>query len=212
MSFTLTFLFHCVAFAETFPTVDAYFTVLAGTHEVLEQHSATVRTSSGERIFGIACWKLETTPEDLPNAEASVFILERTSTGLKVLARSQTFEFNAKLQSFLELAIEAPSKDRFQVSVLLQSRGIGFVRYRFIERHNAWYLSGLESSQGSLHMEEGDEAVGDTRMEQSTNFLTGRSIIKRFHANKLASVEQKKRVVPAFPLEQFKIFDPRHDE
>ncbi len=209
---SLTFLFPCFAFAETFPTVDAYFAELVGKHRVLEQHSATVRTSSGERIFGIACWELETTPEDMPNAEASVFILERTSIGLTVLARSQPFEFNAKLQRFLELAIEAPSKDRFRVSVLLQSRGIGSVLYRFIERHNAWYLSGLESSQGSLHMEKGDEAVGNTRIEQSTNFLTGRSIIKRFHANKLASVEQKKKVFPAFPLKQFEIFDPRHDE
>ena len=149
MSFALTFLFPCFAFAETFPTVDAYFAELAGKHRVLEQHSATVRTSSGERIFGVACWELETSPEDLPNAQASVFILEGTGTGFRELARSEPFEFVAKFQRFLELAIEAPSKDKFRVTVLLQSGGIGFVQYRFIQRRNTWYLAGLESSQSS---------------------------------------------------------------
>ena len=211
MLFTLTFLFPFFSFAQTFPTVDAYFAELAGKHRIMEQHSAPVRTSSGERIFGIVCWDLETGPEELPNAEASVFILERASTGLTVLARSQPFEFRAKYQSFLELAIEASSKDRFRVTVSLQSGGIGFFQYRFIERHNTWYLAGLESSQSSSHLEEGDEAIGDSRSERSTNFLTGSTIIKTFHANKLASVERKKKVFPKFPLEQFEIFDLRHD-
>lgn len=212
MLFTLALLFPFFAFAQTYPTVDAYFAELAQGHQIIEQHSATVQTSSGERIFGIVCWDLETDPEELPNAEASVFILERTGSGLEVLAHSQPFEFRAKYQMFLELAIEASSKNRFKVTVLLQSRGVGFFEYRFIERNNAWYLAGLESSQSSIHMEEGDEAIGDSRTERSTNFLTGSTIIKTFHANKLASLNRTKKGFPKFPLEQFEIFDLKHEE
>lgn len=213
MSFTLTFLFPCFVFADTFPTGESYLAQLVGEHQVLQAKTATVKTSSGERIFGVACWELEAaTPEDQRTAQASIFVLEGTSAGFRELAHSEPFEFVAMFQRFLELAIEASVKDKFRVTVLLQSSGIGFVQYRFIERRNTWYLAGLESSQSSSHLEEGDEAIGDSRSEQSTNFLTGSTVTKTFHANRLASEERKKKVFPRFPLEQFEIFDSRHDE
>ncbi len=214
MSLILTFLFPCFVIAGTFPTVESYIAQQVGEHEVLQAQTAKVKTSSGERIFGIVCWDGDSKPEDLATTKtkASVYVLEGANGNFKEVARSQPFEFNAIRRRFLELAIEASSKDKFLVKVLLQSRGIGFFTYRFIERANIWLLAGLDSSQASIHMEEGDIGVGDSREERSTNFLTGRTITKTFHADRLASVERKKMDFPKFPLEQFELFDPKHSE
>lgn len=199
--------------AQIFKTVDSYVEQLSGKHQVLETKTATANTSAGKRIFGIAFWRLNAAnSEQEDTVQASVFVLESTGAGIRELSHSHPFDFNVIIRSLLELAIEASSKDRFNVTVLLQSSGIGSIEYRFVERQNTWYLAGLESSRASRYLEKDDEAIGDTRTEQSTNFLTGRTITKTFSANKLTLIERKKKTFPKLLLERFEIFDPRHEQ
>ena len=201
------------ASAQIFPTVSSYVEHLSGKHQILETKTATVNTSAGKRIFGIACWKLNAVnSEQGDTVQASVFVLENIGAGIQELSHSHPFNFNAIIRRPLELAIETSSKDRFSVTVVLQSSGIGSIEHRFVERQNTWYLAGLESSRTSQYLEKDDETIGDTRIVQSTNFLTGRTITKTFSANKLASIERTTKTFPKLPLERFEIFDPRHDQ
>lgn len=197
---------NCAA-AETYATVEAYLVYATNGQSI---GSKSVQSSAaGDKVFGAVQW-------NAPGADTSelacVFVLEKLKGGgFKEVVRSNpSGGFSGSAMQVFD-GIEVQSNSRFSVR-LHSFKPLGTITYRFALIDQSWHLSGRDEEFLHFYPENGDESVGDTREERSTNFLTGKIIEKRFQKNKLASTIYKKSKFPKFPLAEFQIFDERHGE
>ena len=192
------------ATAESFPTVDAYVAHI--THG--QPGIIRVQAIAEDRVYGAVQWS----PTDGATETylASVFVLEKLKDNnyREVVRSNPSGGFSGSATETLDGA-ETQSSGRFSVR-LHSFKPLGTITYRFALINGAWCLSGRDEEFLDFNPEGGDEAVGDSRAERSTNFLTGLTIEKSFRRNKLVSTKNKKAKFPKFPIRDFKFFDENH--
>jgi hypothetical protein len=202
--FVALLVFPLHAFSETFGTLDAYLAHLSSGRKIVESPTAIISAQLRQRIFGVVRWTIKTTdPYALPSDEGVIFVLDDVSgIGLTEVARSKLLNLTNHHGMVIEVA--ASSTDTFIVRQVFFSP-IGTDSYRFAFRNNGWYLAGVDGER-IYDLSASEDAV----FAQSTNFLTGHTITKRFNGNRLVSQRRKKKRYPRFPLEDFQFDDPRH--
>jgi len=190
--------------AETFPTVDAYVAHITNG----QSGNISVQRSSGDSIFGAVQWS----PTDSTQEAyfASVYILEKLKDNSfkEVIRSNPSGGFSGSATETID-GIETKTNHRFSVR-LHSFKPLGTITYRFALIDEAWCLSGRDEEFLYFNPEDGDEAVGDSRVERSTNFLTGKIIEKNFRRDKLVSTKNIKAKFPKFPLSDFKLFDEKY--
>ncbi len=189
--------------AETFPTIEAYLERATGKpNAALAWDAASHSSPPGKRVFGIVRGE----------QMATVVILDEQPGGeVREVASSKPFAFFDPKDRMKVESVEAQSDKRFSIQIGFQnvcSTPFTFDLYRFTRIGQSWYVSGLDSTR-CLWGDEG-EAGGDSRMERSSNFLTGKVIERKFRKNMLVSERSKKTPFPQFPLAEFVPFDERH--
>ena len=201
---SLTFLalaFTCLptlAADTSFGTLDEYLLNLGGS-----KAEAQETASDKEHIFGMAQWSCR--PQDSCGSGtryvASVFVLEKMQDGRlrEVTHSTPLFKWpeTTKGVGLDETVRKRP--DSFSIS--FHHFFSGNEEFTFARRNSVWLLAGIDC--GFIWMEDGDEAVGDSRSDKSINVLTGRSIETRYKANRLRSRKEMKTAIHPVPLSNF---------
>lgn len=204
--FLLLLLFTNLATAESFKTVEAYLAHITSGRPIT---SSSIEHSLDGSVFGAVQWSLpENDQERDSNHAASIFVLKKMkSNGFKEIIRSRTSSGFSEGSLEVFDGVEIQSNTKFIVR-LHSFIPVGTIEYQFSKIGQSWEL--YSRHEDLIGHTEGDEAVGDTRIERSTNFITGKIIEKQFRRNKLVSTERKNVKFPKFPLTKFKIFDEKH--
>jgi hypothetical protein len=196
-----------IATAQTFGTIDAYLKNLTDGRQIISRQVS----SSDDKIFvGTVRWRL---PEYFPAAETSefgsIFVLEKFhGDDFREVVRSVRFAFSLNSSAVFD-GLEIQSSSKFFVN-LFNARPFGTIKYRFAKLRRTWMLSGRDDM--FCYHNDDDEAQCDTRVERSTNFLTGKVSEKYFRRDMLVSTKYKKKKFPKFPLAEFTLFDPKHGD
>lgn len=205
--FLLLLLYTNLAIAESFRTVEAYLAHITNGRPIT---SSSFESTVNGSVFGAVQWSLpENVPERESNYAASVFVLEKMKGGaFKEIVRSNPSSgfSEGRLQVFDGIEIQSNTKFIVRLHNFIP---LGTIEYQFAKIGQSWEL--CSRHENLFGHTEGDEAVGDTRMERSTNFITGKIIEKQFRRNKLVSTKRKDVKFPKFPLAKFKVFDEKHD-
>ena len=161
--------------AASFDSTDAYFrSFLPGA----PTYSATARDR--ERIAGVVQWPCEINCLHEAPYVASIFVLAIDQRGrLTEQVRSRPFAWQGS-SSLESIEIEGE-----KIVVWLHHYSpTGQTRFTFIHRGDDWLLAGRDIELLRLVPEHGDEAVGDTRDQQSTDFLIGKIVETHYRANR----------------------------
>lgn len=201
----LLFFPFCAA-AESFATVEEYLEHVSNGQPIV---SSRFKSSVGGSVVGVVQWSApEKTSETQSPYVASVFVLESLkNNGYKEVVRSNpSGGFNGgNLEIFSEVDIK--SKSMFTVN-LHSFSPLGGITFQFALIDQTWHLSGRD--EYLCGHSDGDESVCETRVERSTNFLTGKSIEKNFRGDRLTKTDISETNFPRFPLNEFIVFDERY--
>lgn len=169
----------------------------------LNVDAAEHSSNSAKFVFGILGQKQRPATGE---QTAVVFIVEELSDGkVREVTKSKPFRFSYECCRLNIEAIEAQSDRRFSIQINHSGACTsGFEIYRFAKIENSWRVSGRDSTQNLCDDDD------KSSLEWSANFLTGRTIEKRFRGNKLVSDKTVKKSFPAFPLAEFAMFDSRY--
>jgi hypothetical protein len=200
-------LFPLCAAAESFASVEAYLEYVANGRQIV---SSKFESSDGGSVVGVVQWSApEKASETQSPYLASVFVLERLkNNGYKEVVRSSpSGGFNGgNLEIFSEVDIK--SKSRFAVN-LHSFKPPGGITYRFALVDQSWHLSGRD--EYFCGYSDDDESVCETRVERSSNFLTGKVIEKNFRGDRLIRTNISETKFPRFSLIEFMVFDERYE-
>lgn len=204
LTFILTFCAALSCAAQTYSTFEKY------TEQVYRQpfielnvDAAEHSSNSAKFIFGIVGQKQQPVTGE---QTAVVFIVEGLPDGkTREIVRSKPFRFSYECcRSNIEV-VEAQSDRSFSIQINHSGACTsGFEIYRFAKIESSWQVSGRDSTQNLC------DGPGESRLEWSANFLTGRTIEKRFNGSKLVSNKTEKKHFPRFPLADFILFDSRY--
>ncbi len=183
----------------SFASLDEYLSNLGGS-----KPGQIATADDSEHIFGMAQWPC--LPQHSCSAGtryvASVFVLKKLPDGrLKEVTHSAPpFEWPENAHSVGMDGAERKRSDSFSVSFHHFSP-TGREEFTFVRRDSIWLFAGIDC--GFIYMEDGDEAVGDSRSNKSINLLTGRAIETRYSANKLRATATTKVPIRRIPLSRF---------
>lgn len=197
------------AFAESFATVQAYLAFLTKGQAIT---SSSIASFPDGGVVGAVQWSAP--PGSISQTEspylASIFILEKLPNNqyIEIVHSIPSDGFSGSATQTIA-GVEVQSNSRFLVR-LASFKPLGGVLYRFAQRGKFWYLSGRDEQFLYFDPAGGDESVGETREERSTNFLTGQVIEKKYRKNRLVSQANRNTTFPQFPFHEFRFFDDSH--
>ena len=195
------------ATAQTFSTIEGYLANLTTGQQIVGKE---MKSFDHKIVFGTVRWRLpEYDPEAQSSELGSIFVLERLQgNDFREVVRSTRFAFSPNSGVVFD-GLEVQSSSKFFVNVF-HTRPLGTIKYRFAKLRQTWMLSGRDDM--FCYHSDDDEAQCDTRVERSTNFLTGKVSEKQFRLTRLVSTRYEKSKFPKFPLTEFRLFDPKHGE